>query len=114
MSLQQRIFTKLSKNSKKRFNKQKVELSLIDDLESLLSEMQNAKDEIQDKGSEISSTIFNFRDVLNNFDTTEYLQLIFKYQEASNNLGIDIDSKYEDALEEYREVKSKWANQYNL
>ena len=114
MTLQKRIFSKLSDYSKKQLSKQKTELSIIDDLDSLHSEIQNAKDEIQEQGSEISSTIFNFRDVLNNFDTTEYLQLILKYQDASSNLGIDIDSKYEDALEEYREVKRKWANQYNL
>jgi signal transduction histidine kinase len=114
MTIQERIYAQLSKNSKTRFNKQKVELSLIDDLESLVSEMQNAKDEIQEKGSEISSIIFYFRDVLANFNTTEYLQLMQKYREASNNLGIDIDSKYQDALEEYYEVQRKWKNHFNL
>lgn len=105
-----KVYSKLPK--KHNFRKHKVDLSLIDDLEKDLIKMNNSKDKIFDEGKRISEEIFNYRDVLNEFNTTDFVLLINDYIDAANELGIEMDSKFEDALEEYREVWEYWADRF--
>ena len=108
-----KVYSKLP-NKKHNFKKQRVDLSLINDLEKDLIKMNNSKDKILDEGKRISEEIFNYRDVITEFNTTDFILLIGDYRSAANELGIEMDSKFEDALEEYREVKRFWADHYGI
>lgn len=88
---------------------EKVELALIDDLEKQYKKINIAKDEITKEASRIDKEIFNFRDTLNNFKTTQYIILIGEYEKAAKTLGIKIDNKYLKSLNEYQDEKSKQA-----
>jgi hypothetical protein len=46
---------------------------------------------------------------LNNFNTTSYITLLGKYENAAKDLGIKIDNKYQKALDEYQRAKREGA-----
>ena len=93
----------------RKYINKKTNLSLVDDIEQQYRKINNAKDEITKEASRISKEIFNYRDTLNNFNTTSYITLLAKYKNAAEDLGIKIDNKYEKALDQYQRAKSEGA-----
>ena len=98
--------------SKMLFSKERVELALINDLEKEYKKIHQAKDEITKEGKRIDKLIFEFRDVLNNYKTANYIKLYFNYEKAAKELGVEIDSKFKKALDDYQEEKRKQAKRY--
>lgn len=107
-----KIYNKLSQEDKTELKSEKVELALIDDLEKQYKKINIAKDEITKEASRIGKEIFNFRDTLNNFKTTQYIISIGDYEKAAKALGIKIDNKYQKSLNEYQDEKRKQAKRF--
>jgi len=110
----QKVYSKLPKTelAKVELATQKVELGIIDDLKKNLNKMNKSKDKIFNEGKRISKEIFNYRDVLGEFKTVDYIKLLGDYQRAVKDLGVEEDKKYRRAFDEFIDVKSKWSNQY--
>ena len=102
------VYEKLQED-KTELKSQKVELALVDDIEQQYRKINDAKDEIRKEENRISKEIFSFRDTLNNFNTTSYITLLGKYENAAKDLGIKIDNKYQKALDEYQRAKREGA-----
>jgi hypothetical protein len=73
MTIQERIFTQLSKNSKKKLSKQKkVDLSSIDRVSELLDNLQNLDSDINEsvnKANDLADTVFPMiTDILANYE----------------------------------------------
>jgi len=108
-----KIFAEWAKDDKKtELASEKVELGLIDDLNKETSKIEKAKKEITNEANKISKLIFDFRDVVNNYKTAKYINLLDKYTKAAKDLGLKIDNKYQQALDQYQEEKGKQSNKY--
>ena len=103
---------KIVEINKQQLSTEKVELALIDDLEKEYKKIQQAKDEITKEGKRIDKLIFQFRDVLNNFKTVSYIKLLSNYKNAAKELGVEIDNKFQKALDDYQDEKGKQADRY--
>ena len=98
--------------SKMLFSTEKVELSLINNLEKEYKKIQQAKDEINKEGKRIDKLIFQLRDVLNNYKTANYINLYFSYEKAAKELGVEIDPKFKKALDDYQAERRKQTDTY--
>jgi hypothetical protein len=113
MRTQRRVFEKLSEiENKVELASEKIELALVDDLEKNLNKINKSKNKIFDEGKRISKEIFNYRDVLGEFKTTDYIKLLGDYQRAVKDLGVKEDKKYQKAFDDFIDVKSKWSNHF--
>jgi len=93
---------------------QKVDLNLIGDLKKQFTKINQAKDEINKEANRIDKEIFNFRDTLNNFNTTNYIKLLSEYRNAAEELGVKIDSQYQEALDNYQKEKREQAKNFSI
>ena len=95
-------------------NQERVELALIDDLEREFKKISNSKEEITKEANKIDKLIFSFRDVLGNYDTKTYIKLLGDYQKAAKDLGVNIDSKYQKAFDDYLDERRKRRKQFGI
>lgn len=93
-----------------KFSTQKVDLGVIDDLKKEFNKINKAKSEIEREANIIDKSIFEFRDVLNNYETTKYIKLLSNYQKLAKELGVSVDTKYQKAFDEYLQEKNKQSN----
>tara|TARA_B110000977_G_C10874277_1_gene414876 strand:+ start:16 stop:369 length:354 start_codon:yes stop_codon:yes gene_type:complete len=116
MSTKNVVFNKLFK-PKTKLSK-KVALSIINDLNSEYENITSSTNEIIDGGSEVSAAMFNlkldFRDLLNKYSTIDYIGLLSDYENAANELGLDIDEKYNTAFDEFLSAKRYWADEFEI
>ena len=133
-----RALNKLVRENKTELKAQKIELALADDLNNIVSDakriiglqedgfkwgekaekqftkINQAKDEINKEANRIDKEIFNFRDTLNNFNTTNYIKLLSEYRNAAEELGVKIDSQYQEALDNYQKEKREQAKNFSI
>ena len=83
----------------------KVELALVNDIEKEFKKMQSATELIEREGKRIGKEIFDFRDTYNSYKATTFITLLQKYKSAAQDLGVDIDSKYDKAIEDYQQTR---------
>ena len=86
-------------------SEEKVELALVNDIEKEFKKMQSASELIEREGKRIGKEIFNFRDTYNSYKATTFITLLQKYKSAAQDLGVDIDSKYDKAIEDYQQTR---------
>jgi len=91
---------------------QKVELSLIQDLDSEFDKIINATETLLDVQKELSTLIFNFRDDINAYSASSYIEIIGDYRNSMIELGLEPDTKYQDAIDNWLEVKDYAVNTY--
>lgn len=88
---------------------EKVELSLASDMEKEFKKIQSATELIAREGKQTSKEQFDltsrFIDIYNSYNATAYIVLLQKYTTAAKDLGVDIDSKYDKAIEDYQQTK---------
>lgn len=108
------VLKNLNKETKVELETQKIELALIDDLDKEFKKINSAKDELTKEGNRIGKLIFGFRDVLNNYKTTTFINLLSDYEKAAKDLGINVDTKYQKAFDDYLAEKRKQQNRFNL
>lgn len=114
MNLREQIEKEITDKVMTKLASEKVELGLIDDLNKEVSKINKAKKEITNEANKIGKLIFSFRDVLNNYNTIKYIDLIGKYTKAAKDLGLKIDNKYQQELDEYQAEKRKQADRFNF
>ena len=88
---------------------EKVELALIDDLEKEYTKIVNSTKQIVSEGTRIGKEIFNFRDVYA-VDGGKFIDLKFKYMTMAKDLGVNIDPKFDKALNDLSEAKNTFKN----
>ena len=91
----------------KAYKLSKVELALIDNIEKEYRKIQAATDEIRKEEQRLGKLIFEFRDVFNNYSAPKFIGMISEAQKAAKDLGIDIDSKYQKAFDDYISAKKQ-------
>ena len=84
---------------------EKVELGLIQDLEKEYSRIVNSTKEIVSEGTRIGKEIFNFRDTYA-VDANKFIDLQSKYISMTKELGVDVDTKFQKALNDLSEAKN--------
>jgi len=96
----------------------KVDLSLISDINSEYDSIISLTNELIDGGSDVSTAIFNlkqdYRDLLNSYNTGDYINLLNNYKNAANELGLDIDEKYQTAFDEFINAKRFWTDEFEI
>ena len=116
MQIEKKVFSKLFKP--KTALSKKLSLSIISELNSEYDSIISSTNELIDGGSDVSAAIFNlkqdFRDLLNKYDTGEYIDLLSDYESAANELGLDIDEKYQTAFNEFLIAKQYWADNFEI
>lgn len=90
---------------KTELNSQRVELGLIQDLEKEYSKIVNSTKEIVSEGTRIGKEIFNFRDTYA-VDANKFIALQSKYISMTKELGVDVDAKFQKALNDLSEAKN--------
>lgn len=100
MTLQKRIFSKLSEYSKKQLSKRNIKLSTIDDIQKLYEESVNLENEVLNNREEVNSQarkineeIVSFIDMYNNADTDA--QRIYYNSAKIDELITDLNDKAE-------------------
>lgn len=93
---------------KELFASQRVELSIINNLEKEYSKITKATNLINSEGKKLDREIFNFRDVWN-VDATKLISLIGDYKKMAKELGINTDDKFEKALNDLSEAKNTFS-----
>jgi len=111
MSNYKRVLKHLNKEE---LASQKVELALIDDLDKQFKKINSSKDELTKEGNRIGKLIFGFRDVLNNYKTIIFINLLSDYEKAAKDLGIKIDTKYQKAFDDYLSEKNKQRKRFGI
>ena len=116
MQIEKKVFSKLFKP--KTALSKKVALSIISDLNSEYDSIISSTNELIDGGSDVSAAMFNlrqdFRDLLNRYNTGDYINLLSNYENAANDLGLNIDEKYQTAFDEFLSAKEYWANNFEI
>jgi len=112
--MKEQIIKEITEKVMVKLEAHKVELGLIDDLNKEVSKINKAKNEITNEANKISKLIFSFRDVLNNYNTVKYIDLLGKYTKAAKDLGIQIDNKYQQELDQYQDEKRKQADRFKF
>lgn len=110
MSTLNNVFKKLDsidKVSQVNLESQRVELGLIQDLNKEADRISLKTKEIASEGQRIGKELFNFRDTYN-VDAAKLINLIADYKKMSNELGVDIDAKYDKILNDLSEAKSTY------
>lgn len=103
MQTEKLVFNKLFK--KEELATQKIELALIDDLEKEYAKIVNSTKQIVSEGTRIGKEIFNFRDIYS-VDAGKFIDLKSKYIIIAKDLGVNIDPKFEKALNDLSEAKN--------
>ena len=105
MQTEKLVFNKLFK--KEELASEKIQLALIDDLEKEYAKIVNSTKQIVSEGTRIGKEIFNFRDIYA-VDGGKFIDLKFKYMTMAKDLGVNIDPKFDKALNDLSEAKNNF------
>lgn len=108
MSTLNNVFKKLDsidKVNQVNLASQKVELGVIQDLEKEYTKIVNSTKAIISEGTRIDKEIFNYRDTYA-VDAVKFIDLKANYTKMAKELGVDVDGKFDKALNDLSEAKN--------